>query len=45
MYCQFCGKCDETVFETIDPYAADVDNEEIDVIICQKCYAERVDDI
>lgn len=43
--CQNCGAKDETVQVTYDPYALDVNDETIEVIICDYCYGERAADI
>lgn len=43
--CEDCGKQDETVGETICPYAQDIGNVEIKARLCPNCYHERCQDI
>lgn len=43
--CQDCGKKDETVIETFCPYARDVNDEDVEITVCEDCYGERAADI
>jgi hypothetical protein len=43
--CQDCGKENETVCECLCPYAEDVNEEEIEIVVCDECYRKRSDDI
>ena len=45
MKCDSCGKEDDTVHKTIDPYQADVNDTEVEYILCDECYRDRADDI
>ena len=43
--CDNCGKCGETVEETICPFAYEVYDESIEMTLCQDCWQNRADDI
>lgn len=43
--CYFCGSCDSTVHERIDPYNYEIDGTYVFRQLCEKCYSDRVDDI
>ena len=43
--CQDCGATDETVRECFCPYANEINDEQIEVVLCQDCYHERCMDI
>ena len=39
--CQDCGKSDETVHETTCPYAEEINDDYVEVTLCDDCYNER----
>jgi hypothetical protein len=43
--CTSCGKLDETVKKRIDPFDADVNNTETEVVWCDDCTDERAADV
>lgn len=43
MTCDSCGGPDGE--ECIDPYAQDVNGIEIEMVLCSRCYSEKVADI
>jgi hypothetical protein len=43
--CDDCEKEDETVQDTFCPFAADINNEEVQANLCPDCYHERCMDI
>jgi hypothetical protein len=43
--CQGCGVVDATVTETVDPYALEIHEEEIECTLCDKCYHEAGQEI
>ena len=43
--CDYCRKRKKDARVTIDPYRADVWDENIEVTICDNCYQERVHDV
>lgn len=45
LICEDCGKCDDTVRDTICPFAEEIHGESIDVVLCDECYHERFLDI
>lgn len=45
MKCQDCGVEDETVEQTFCPFAEEIDNKKIEIVVCRKCYQERGWDI
>lgn len=45
MICDDCGKDKEDVEDTICPYEADINEEEVDCRLCEDCYYERSMDI
>lgn len=45
LVCEDCGCSDETVVETICPYAQDIDGQEVEVTLCTSCHNERAADI
>ena len=45
MKCDDCNKEDDSVIETLCPYAEDVQEESIEVKLCDYCYQERCYDI
>lgn len=45
MVCEDCGKDDETVIETLCPYAMDVNDIERWIVACGDCVYERAMDI
>ena len=44
LICQDCGT-DNNVRETTCPYAEEISNREVQIIVCDDCYRERVWDI
>lgn len=40
-----CERCGADGAPVIDPYALEIDGEEIEVVLCGDCYQERCDDI
>jgi len=45
MVCDSCGKDKRDVEIVIDPYSADIDNEEVEMALCKECEEQRIDDI
>jgi len=45
LICEDCGKQDETVRNDDCPYAEDVCDVKIPIVICEDCYYERCMDI
>ena len=45
MVCTYCGKDKPDVSERFDPFSFEINDEEIEVDICDDCYAERRDEI
>jgi hypothetical protein len=45
MICQSCGKDSEDVVECLDPYALEINDEEVEVVLCPDCLQDRADDI
>ncbi|CAB4168838.1 hypothetical protein UFOVP581_3 [uncultured Caudovirales phage] len=43
--CQDCGKQDDTVREDECPFASEVNDSVVEIIICPDCYSERGRDI
>lgn len=43
--CENCGKQDDTVRYTTNPFAEEVYGEKVYVTICSQCYQELCDDI
>ena len=43
--CQDCGKIDDTVTETTCPYAMEMFNNIVNIVVCDNCYYERVLDV
>lgn len=43
--CDMCGKQDETVEETICPYAWEIDEEVIEMTLCEDCHGLRSEEI
>lgn len=43
--CKDCGKQDETVRRDTCPYASEINDSTIEIIICPDCYHERCMDI
>lgn len=43
--CEDCGKQDDTVRNDICPYAEEIDDIDIPIVICPDCYHERCMDI
>lgn len=43
--CEDCGKKDETVRHTTCPYAEEVSDERVSIIVCSDCYRERCNDV
>lgn len=43
--CEGCGKSDETVELTSDPYALELYDEDIDMCLCPDCHHERCMDV
>ena len=43
--CMFCHKQTPDVRPTLDPYAREINEEDIEVDICDDCYQDRCDDI
>jgi hypothetical protein len=43
--CDNCGNHDETTTERLDPYAYEINKEEVDVFWCDTCTEERAGDI
>jgi hypothetical protein len=45
MICEICGKKKSDVQTVLDPYARDVNDEEVERDLCGDCYQQRCDDI
>ncbi|QZI93271.1 hypothetical protein SIPHO075v1_p0048 [Vibrio phage PS65A.1] len=45
MECDDCGEYKEDAVLTLCPYAQDVDDEVVEVVLCSDCYHERCQDI
>lgn len=45
LVCEDCGKSDPSVERGYCPYASDVDNKLVPVVLCSNCYGNRSDDI
>ena len=45
MICDDCREDKPDVVETLCPFAADVNNEDVDCQLCSDCYHERCQDI
>jgi hypothetical protein len=45
MICDGCHKEKEDVRSCLDPYAKEINDEEIDMNLCEDCYQNRCDDI
>jgi hypothetical protein len=45
MICDSCHKDKPDVRETVDQYASDINNETVEVNLCDDCYQDRCDDI
>ena len=43
--CDLCGEWKFDVARVADPYLRDVDNEDVEVDLCTKCYERKSDDI
>lgn len=43
--CQDCGKKNETVSATICPYAEEINDAKVSIVVCEDCYGERAADI
>lgn len=43
--CQDCGVDADDVRERLCPYALDINDTEVDIVVCDLCYQERADDI
>lgn len=43
--CEDCGVEGPTVKKTFCPYAEDVHGKKIEVVLCDDCYTQRVQDI
>ncbi len=43
--CESCGELKHDVVRSIDPYQSDVNNIEIEVVWCGRCYQAACDDI
>ncbi len=43
--CDDCGKTSEEVSLVTDPYSAEINNEFIEMQLCDDCYQDRIDDI
>ena len=43
--CDSCGKKDQSVEDTIDPFVWEIYDEEVPATLCDLCYQERCDDI
>tara|TARA_R110000851_G_scaffold332834_2_gene510116 strand:- start:11 stop:151 length:141 start_codon:yes stop_codon:yes gene_type:complete len=43
--CDDCGKTNRTVEKTTCPYASEIQEEEVEVYLCNDCYLERAGDI
>ncbi len=43
--CEDCGKQDDTVRHDICPYASEINDSHIPIVICPDCYYERCMDI
>jgi hypothetical protein len=48
IFCQDCGvssEVDTTVGDTTCPFASEIHNEEVEIVVCDKCYQQRLYDI
>ena len=45
LVCDSCGKRNKTVTECADPYAREINDEIIEMYLCDDCYADRAADI
>ncbi len=45
LMCDRCHETKEDVAECIDPYAREINDEEVLVTLCDNCFSDRVDDI
>jgi len=45
LICDKCHIASADVQKTVDPYSSDVNNETIEINLCDACYCERVWDI
>lgn len=45
MKCERCGKDKPDARNMYDPYDKDVNDELVEVVLCEKCSEERTDDI
>ena len=43
--CEDCGAVDDTVEEKLCPYASDLYDENIVIVVCEECYHQRAMDI
>ena len=43
--CDDCGRCDDTVSDTLCPHAYDIEGEAVDCKLCPACYDSRSRDI
>lgn len=41
LICQDCGKKSKEVTKTICPYASEINDKEVEIIVCAECYLER----
>ena len=45
LQCDDCGKSGDDVHESTSPYAADINDKEVECVLCSDCAQERADDI
>lgn len=45
LYCEDCGKKDETVRHTTCPFTAEIYDRQVSIIVCLDCYKERCDEV
>lgn len=43
--CDDCGDENETVVDTICPFAAEIHETEVEITVCEDCYTDRLYDI
>ncbi len=43
--CDCCGKETPDVAKCLDPYSAEINDEEVELYLCLECYQDKQDDI